>query len=265
VPLWSFVIILGVALVAGAGVFLVEKLLPAKRRAEHNDIFGFVYAVIGVAYAVILGLVVVAAWNTLDEANANTYTESDALLQLAWYGHSLPQPAHNEVLRLTQEYADIVIDTEWPELAHQGSSAQAWSISAQLRSLVQDQQPTSPAAVARYQQAIDAAAQLDDARRERVEQSSEGIPSLLWAALIIGGIITIGFAYFFGMKSIRAHAVVMFALTLIFTCLLLVVYELSYPFGGVVKVTPDAFELALQLIKQIPLPPPGEPPPPRRA
>jgi Protein of unknown function (DUF4239) len=249
---WIILVIFGVALLAGAGVFGLERLVPAKRRASHNDVFGFVYAVVGVAYAVLLGLIVIAAWNTLDEATTNTYAETDALLQLYWYGHSLPQPQGTEVEHLVKEYTTLVINIEWPELAHQQSSPQAWRVSVQLRNSVQAQQPTGPAAVVRYQQALDATAQLSDARRERIDQSSQGIPSLLWAALALGGIVTVGFAYFFGMKSTVAHAIVMFSLTLIFACLLLVIYELNYPFSGIVKVNPDAFKLALELMQQIP-------------
>lgn len=251
-PVWVILVIFGVALLAAAGVYGLEKVVPATQREVHNDVFGFVYAVVGVTYAVLLGLVVVAAWNTLDEARENTYTESNAVLQLAWYGHSLPQPQHREILQLATEYMELVINTEWPELSQQQSSEQAWSVSTQLRNLVQNQQPTRPAAVARYEQAIEAASQLDDARRERIEQSKEGIPTLLWAALVLGGFVTVGFAFFFGMKSTTAHAIVMFSLTLIVASLLLVVRELDYPFDGLVNVSPEAFQLALELIKQIP-------------
>jgi hypothetical protein len=251
-PVWIILVIFVIALAAGAGVYVLERLVPARRRETHNDVFGFVYAVVGVAYAVLLGLVVVAVWGTLDEAQSNTYAESDAVLQIAWYGHSLPQPAHGEILRLAEQYTDVVINTEWPELAHQQSSPAAWNVADQLQHLVRDQEPTAPAAVARYQEALEAANQLDDARRERIEQASDGIPSLLWAALILGAIVTIGFAYFFGMKSTLAHAVVMFSLTAIFACLLVVVFELNYPFSGIIKVTPEAFQLTAELIKQIP-------------
>jgi hypothetical protein len=244
-PIWSILLIVSVSLFAGAGVFALERLVPASRREPQNEVVGFVYAVVGVAYAVLLGLVVIAAWNTLDEATANTYAESNALMQLAWYGHSLPQPQQAEVEHLVEAYTTLVINTEWPELAHQESSPQAWSVYIQLRNLVQAQQPTTPSAVARYQQALDAGSQLGDTRRERIEQAAEGIPALLWGALVIGGIVTVGFAYFFGMKSKVSHSLVMFSLSLIFSCLLLVVFELNYPFGGIVKVSPEAFKLAL--------------------
>jgi hypothetical protein len=250
-PVVGILVIVGLALLLGGGTFALERLLPSHRRERHNDVVGFVYAVVGVAYAVLLGLVVIAAWNTLDEAEANTYTETDSLIQLDWYGHSLPQPQHAEVESLLKEYATVVINVEWPELARQQSSPQAWAIYTQLRGLVQEQKPATPAAVVRYQQALDATAQLGDARRERVDQSSDGIPPLMWAALVLGAAITVGFPLFFGMKSTAAHALVMFSVTLLIGGLLLVVYELNYPFGGLVKVGPEAFILALQRLQQL--------------
>ena len=245
-------VILGAALAAALGAYVVEKIVPAAKREAHNDVIGFVYAVIGVAYAVLLGLVVIAAWNTLDQAKANAYAESNALIQLDWYGHSLPQPTHAQIEHLVEEYTTVVINEEWPRLAHQEDSPHAWAVYTQLRAVVQAQQPVAPAAVVRYQQALAASAELGNARRERVNQSADGVPALLWVALILGGIVTIGFAYLFGMKRTIAHAVVMFGLTLLVISLLMVVYELNFPFAGIVKVNPEAFRLALERIDALP-------------
>src|SRR5918993_1917988 len=37
-------------------------LVPIAVRRQHNDVAGFIYAVLGVVYAVLLGLMVVAVW-----------------------------------------------------------------------------------------------------------------------------------------------------------------------------------------------------------
>jgi uncharacterized membrane protein len=248
----DILVAIALALLAAAGAYGMEKLMPAARRELHNDVIGFVYAVVGVAYAVLLGLVVVATWNTLDQTRANAYTETDALIQLDWYGHSLPQPQHAEVEGLVEEYTTVVIGTEWPLLADQQDSPRAWAVYTQLRAVVQAQQPAAPAAVIRYQEALRASAQLGDARRQRIARAAEGVPALLWTALLLGGIITIGFPLFFGMKSTVAHALIMFCLTLLVVCLLLVVYELEYPFRGIVTVGPEAFRLALERVRQLP-------------
>ena len=53
---------------AVGGLVLVQRLVPIERRQEHNDVAGFIYAVLGVAYAVLLGLMVVAVWQDWQDA-----------------------------------------------------------------------------------------------------------------------------------------------------------------------------------------------------
>jgi uncharacterized membrane protein YgaE (UPF0421/DUF939 family) len=251
-PVVGILFIIGLSLLAAAATFTVERLVPAKRREEHNDVVGFVYAVIGVIYAVLLGLVVISAWNTVDQAKRNTYAECNSLIWLDWYAYSLPQPEHSELERLLKQYTALVINSEWPRMAHQQSSPQAWSVYQEIHVLVQADQPTTPAAVARYHVAVDAGDQFGATRRQRLNQAAEGIPALLWAALIMGGVITVVFAFLFGMKSIVVHALVMFSITLLIAGLLLVIYELNFPFGGGLKVGPEAFRLALERMQELP-------------
>jgi Protein of unknown function (DUF4239) len=253
-PLGGVLLIVGLAVLAAAGTFVVEWLLPAWKRQPINEVVGFVYAVVGVAYSVLLGLVVIAGLTNLDTAQANVFAETNAVQQLDWYGSSLPksQPMHAEIEGLAKEYDSVVINTEWPLLAEKQTSPKAWAIYTQLRLLILAQNPATPADVARYQQALDATADWGDARRQRIDESTTGIPSLLWAALILGGFVTVGFAYLFGIKNTVAHAVIMFFLTLLVSALLLVVFEFNEPFAGVVRVTPQAFQLALARMQQIP-------------
>jgi hypothetical protein len=230
----------------------VEWLLPAWRRQPINEVVGFVYAVVGVAYSVLLGLVVINGLTNLDTAEANVFAETNAVQQLDWYGHSLPQPMHAKIEGLAKEYDTVVINSEWSLMAHKETSTKAWAIYTELREIILAQNPTTPADVARYQQALDATAQWGDARRQRIDESTTGIPTLLWAALILGGVVTVGFALLFGIKSTVAHAVIMFFLTLLVAALLLVVFEFNEPFAGVVRVSPQAFQLALARMAQIP-------------
>ncbi len=54
-------IIVGAAmLIAVGGLGLVQRLVSTDRRRQHNDVAGFIYAVLGVAYAVLLGLMLIA-------------------------------------------------------------------------------------------------------------------------------------------------------------------------------------------------------------
>jgi hypothetical protein len=39
-----------------AGLVMVQRFVPLELRKQHNDVAGFIYAVLGIAYAVLLGL-----------------------------------------------------------------------------------------------------------------------------------------------------------------------------------------------------------------
>jgi hypothetical protein len=251
-PVVGTLLVVGVAVLAVALLVVLAHFVPAERRMPHNDVVGFVYAVVGVVYAVVLAMVVIATWESLSTARETTYTESNALMSLYWYGHSLPPPAHSQIENLTREYADAVVHEEWPLLdAYHAASPTAWTLANELRGGVINQQPTTLAEQARYDQALDAAGAFLDARRIRLNEATDGLPVILWVALTVGGLVTVAFAFLFGMSSLRAHAVIIFSLTLLVGVLLLVVYALNYPFSGAVRVNPDAFELALRRMASI--------------
>jgi hypothetical protein len=55
-----FIVLIAV-LVSLIGLALVRRMVPINELAQHTDVAGYVYAVIGVIYAVVLALVVIAA------------------------------------------------------------------------------------------------------------------------------------------------------------------------------------------------------------
>lgn len=244
-PFWGLVIVVAVAVLMAGLVVVVARYFPVERREPLNEVVGYIYAVVGVIYAVVLAMVVVELWTTFDDAMLNTYTESNALIDLRWYAQTLPKPVCNTMSDMTTAYTETVINQEWPLLGEQQASITAWNQEMALREAVQTQQPQTSADQSRYQAALQAASTLGNARRQRVNESGNGIPSLLWVALIIGSVVTVGFALLFGVRNLWAHGAVMFSLALVEGSLLLLIFELNYPFAGAIRVHPEAFELAL--------------------
>lgn len=71
-----------------------------------------------------------------------------------------------------------------------------------------------------------------------------GIPGILWAVLVLGGVITVGFTYLFGLRSNLAHTLMVATLTAILAMVLFTIGALEYPFSGSVQLRPFAFELS---------------------
>src|SRR3569623_1288615 len=82
----------GVCLLSLAGFELVHRLVPVASRQQHNDVAGFIYAALGVIYAVLLALVVIAVWEEFQAADATVEQEANATAEIFWLGNRLQEP-----------------------------------------------------------------------------------------------------------------------------------------------------------------------------
>jgi hypothetical protein len=62
-----------------------------------------------------------------------------------------------------------------------------------------------------FEHGLDPVNELADARRVRMVEAEEGIPAVLWAVLVFGGVITVGFTYLFGLENTRSHSLMVAA------------------------------------------------------
>ena len=91
-------------LMAVGGLILVQRLYSTDQRKQHNDVAGFIYAVLGVAYALLLGLMLIAVWEKWNAAEALTTDEANELAGIFWYAHALPQPEGRHIQQLVRSY-----------------------------------------------------------------------------------------------------------------------------------------------------------------
>ncbi len=79
-------------LIAVGGLVVVQRLYSPDQRKQHNDVAGFIYAVLGVAYAVLLGLMLIAVWEKWNAAEAITTDEANELAGIFWFATLYPNP-----------------------------------------------------------------------------------------------------------------------------------------------------------------------------
>jgi hypothetical protein len=239
-----FVICLAM-LVAVGGLVLVQRLMPTRRRLGHNDVAGFIYAVLGVVYAVLLGLMVVAVWEQWNAAIAATDQEASEVAEVFWLAHRLPQPEGRHLQELARLYAQVVVNEEWPLMERGKMSPKAWAILDEIRDDMQGMKPSTDTQQVLYEQGLQQVNDLADARGERLLDAEEGVPAILWVVLIVGGVEVVGFTYLFGLESTTVHVLMVASLTLVIALVLFTVAALDYPFKGDVRIGPDAFEQVL--------------------
>ena len=121
---------------------------------------GFIYAVLGVSYAVLLGLMLIAVW---EQWNAAEYVASDEANELAgifYFAHALPQPEGRHIQELAYAYAQVVVEEEWPLMEQGSSSPQAWATLDELRGTILGLDPPTGAQQVTLQRSLGAAARL---------------------------------------------------------------------------------------------------------
>jgi protein-S-isoprenylcysteine O-methyltransferase Ste14 len=232
-------------LVAVAGLLLVQRLVPPERRERHNDVAGFIYAVLGVAYAVLLAFMLIAVWQDYETAQTNVQSEAHELAGVYFLASQLPEPQRTRLQDLVQTYARVVVEEEWPLMERGQTSPRADSLVRQLRLELLGFDPHTTGEQVLYERGLTQLHDALDARRSRLLEVREGIPNLLWVVLVLGGVITVSFTYLFGLKSNVAHALMVAALTLLICAILFTIGEFDYPFSGVVEIQPEAFREVL--------------------
>ena len=110
----------------------------------------------------------------------------------------------------------------------------------------QEFEPSTEAEQELYAEGLDQIERLNDARRMRFVAATEGIPSVLWAVLVFGGVVTVGFTYLFGMRNTWAHRLMVMSLTAVIALVLFTVWVMEHPFSGGAHLEPDAFDLILE-------------------
>jgi uncharacterized membrane protein YraQ (UPF0718 family) len=233
-------------LFAVAGLALVQRLVPSQLRQEHNDVAGFIYAVLGVIYAVLIALVVIAAWEDFAEARDTVEREASELDDVFRLAHPLPDPEGRQLQELARSYAQVVVEEEWGLMAQGRTSPRAWDLLDDMTLQLEKVEVRTKADLVLYGEALDRTNELADARNARLVEAGEGIPTVLWGVLVVGGIMVVGFTYLFGLENTLVHMLMVAALALVISSVLFTIGVLEHPFSGNVRVGPEAFELVLE-------------------
>jgi len=247
----------GVCLLALLGFEFVQRLVPASSRQQHNDVAGFIYAALGVIYAVLLALVVIAVWEEYGAASDTVEQEANSLAEIAWLAHRLPEPEGVHIQELARSYAEEVIHREWPlmergqqpPLEQMEGTPSGWTIIDDIRADLQDFEPRTKADEQLYAEGLDQVQRLGDSRRMRLVAAEEGVPAVLWSVLIFGGMAAVGFTYLFGLESTWAHRLMVLTLAAVIGLVLFTVAALGHPFEGGVRIGTGAFDLVLERLE----------------
>jgi hypothetical protein len=112
----------GIAIVGGSlvltwlAIYLVRRFVSYEALSRHNDVAGFVYATMGVMYAVVLAFIIIAVWENYSDTNHVADQEAGSLGALYQVAGGFPDPYRGAAQEAALAYAEVVVNHSWPAM-----------------------------------------------------------------------------------------------------------------------------------------------------
>jgi Protein of unknown function (DUF4239) len=236
----------GVAMVGGGiivallGLMAARHLFPQLLKSEDHGIAGHFFGIVGGFYSILAGFLVVVVWTQFQDAKVIVTREANQIGDLSRLAKAFPADVEAQLRKRLIAYTDAVLQKEWPAMAQDKHTPEAWQALDELWGAYRNLSPP-PGREAVYAASLARLTELSDNHRLRLLASQDKIPAMMWALLWLGATVTIFFSYFFRLEHRRAQYVMTAAVAGLITFILLLIIELSHPFAGGVHVSPEAF------------------------
>ncbi len=240
--LLGFLIIFIYIFLTTISLVIIRKYYPCNRRKSHNDIAGFIFATLGVIYAVILAFTVVVTWEQFDKADEITTKEANCIASL--YQNATPFPAEfrQQIKNELTQYVSTIVSKEWPKMARGQRSSEVEEIQHKIVRLYSSFQPKAENQKIFLTESVKKMNEASEMRRLRLVYAATGIHSLLYAILIAGSFITIAFTMLFGTENYIEQLIMTASLAAMIAFALFTIIALDYPFTGTFSIEPDVFK-----------------------
>ena len=248
--LGGFLLIVIVTMAAVGGLFVARKIFNLEHLKQTHEVGGVLFSAVGTLYAVLLGLIVVDAMTKFGSTRDLVQNEASNLANVFILADTFPPEREREVRLLCTDYCKEVIENEWSAMDDARFSPVARKMVVKLMENVTSFEPTTQNQQALYPMLVQSAMTLWDCRCDRINAARQGIPLIEWVTLVLGGVITVFFTYFFGLDSIKIQTVMVSMVTILISLNLYLFMLFAYPFSGDVCIKPEPFEIDLSIFEK---------------
>lgn len=252
IPTWLLAVFIvgSTLLLALGGLRFVHRRLHVSSAVAliDNGTVGWFFSGVTVLYGLTLGLLTVATWQNYTTAAGIASQEAASLAvlyrDLSGYPASVGQPLQQQL----RGYTTSIVQQSWPAQRRGLANDEERILLTRFQEQLLHTEVTSLSQQVLHGQAIETFNKLVELRRQRIESISTSVPSVLWAAVLLGALITIAFSYGFVVVSLRLHALLTGLLALMVGVMVFVIAALDHPYLGEVSVTPDAYQIVLDKV-----------------
>jgi Protein of unknown function (DUF4239) len=253
-PLWIAgpVIIGTLCLFAVAGLlFIRRKALPRLHVAGTDSEFtGAMLQSVMVFYGLAVALIAVSVWQTYSDTSTVVSAEATSLAALYRDVSSYPEPIRLQLQQELREYTQNLIEEAWPLQQRGKVPVGGVERMNRLQSILVSFEPTTESQKLLHGETLAAYNKMIHARRLRLDAVNTGLPSVMWAVVLLGAFIGLSASFFFKVEDVRLHVIEVLLLAVFIGLIIFMILSLDRPFRGDLGIPPDAYQLVYdQLMK----------------
>lgn len=244
----SALVIIGIVTLSLCGMYIVRRVIPLSTIESHREVAGYIYAVIGGIYAVLVSFVVLVVWqqhNTAQERVEHEATSVTAIYRLSQGFHDAG--FKSSIATVAKEYTETMIKNEFPAMGEETTSKENEDAYLKIWNIFYNYTPSNEHEKIWFEQELDALVKIQADRKLRKLSVEFGVPRLLWFVLVCGAVVTISFSLLFVTKRVLAHGVMVASLSFIIGLILILIGALENPFSGIIQVEQRAFVELLKI------------------
>lgn len=246
IPLWELALLIIGCCVAYtvAGLVVVRRWVHSLPESE-NEAAGYLLSIAGVAYAVLLAMIAVGAWEGVNDVESAVQREANALASI-YRNVEAYEPAQRDRFReMVGEYVHFVVNDEWPALRLGRRSPRTELAGRRLSGALTAYVPGTSQAQLVYPLVLDQVTAFTDARRMRLLTGTDGLDGVTWFVVILGGMVTVGFSFFLRTRTLAVHVLLSSFASSILGLLIFLIVAMDHPLWGDISVDPAPFREVL--------------------
>ncbi|MFF4380744.1 hypothetical protein ACIQI7_02770 [Kitasatospora sp. NPDC092039] len=237
-----------IAMASACAVVVAVVVLRQRRPIEESsdetpDVIEYITMMIGVVYAIVLGLAIAGVWEARGAAQDDLFREAQSLREVSDRAVVYPVEFRDQVRADVDAYVSYVVNTEWDYMKKNGAITEKGDqLLEKLRNDVATRPPASDLEAQSYQPVMDRIGQTSEARDSRGQNAGPTMPGVVWLGLIGGAVVTVGMLFALQIRRTPRELTLALCFSVLIAFLLFMIWDFDNPFSRSVSVTTQPFE-----------------------
>ncbi|WP_129843557.1 DUF4239 domain-containing protein [Streptomyces sp. RFCAC02] len=239
---------LTVIIVATCGVVLFAVVLRQRRAGADDDpsqtpdVIEYMTMMLGVVYAIVLGLAIAGVWEARGEAEEWVRQEAQALHEMDERADVFPPDVRDAIRADIHAYVSHATGEEWTVLRDEGSLTEEGDrLLDALRATVTGREPETVREVESYQGLVDQAAAVDEARAGRLSSAEPTMPVEVWIGLLTGAVVVVGMIFALQIQRSARELALAGLFSAMIAFLLFLVWHFDAPYARAISDATEPF------------------------